>query len=83
MLTVQDIEKASELIKLRERIVRAKWDVVAVGPQRPGQYMVTDFEPFDDELAFAVEKYRGRRIAAIDEKLKALGVDPTKASVED
>ena len=79
MLNVCDISKASALIMRRERITGAKWDAVIVTPptlqRRYADPPLQCVEKFDDELAAAVEKFRKRRLADIDAKLRELGVD--------
>jgi hypothetical protein len=79
MLTTQDIERASELIRQRKKIEHAEWTHVGTH-HKMGQIY---HEPFDDKLAFAVEEYRGRRLDAIDAELRELGVDPTSATKEE
>jgi len=73
MLTANDVERASELLRRRRWISSAKWDAIVISSFDRDGYR----EPFDDGLAIAVEDFRIRRLAAIDAELRALGVDPT------
>jgi hypothetical protein len=48
--------------------------LAAVSYQRGG---LSNAEAADEELQWAIEQFRARKLAAIDAQLRELGVDPT------
>ena len=79
MLTPKDIKRAQDLIDRRNLLQRAEWDCVAKKPEGVFGGIETaalGIEEFDEELFVAVQEFRKRRIAAVEEELRALGVEP-------
>jgi hypothetical protein len=74
MISVENAQKAVELVSERQRIAAVKWN--ALIDSRPG-YREDKLDAADDELQWAIEQYRKRRLDAIDAELRALGVDPS------
>ena len=84
MLRASDVPNASKLITRRGQVAAAKWDAVIVTPQKVRRGYADPppecNEKFDAELAAAVEKFRVRRLAQIDAKVRELGVDVVSES---
>jgi hypothetical protein len=79
MLTAEQVDQAKNLLAQRAWVARAKWDAVTSRPSSVhyGTQSLTP-EPVDEQLAWAIEEFRRRRLDAIDAELKALGVEPPK-----
>jgi hypothetical protein len=72
-ISFETVKLAERLIKERERIAAATWDRVtgysdlAITPDEP--------EEADEQLIRAIEEFRARKLAAVDAKLRELGVE--------
>ena len=84
MMTIENVKKAEALIRDRSRIAAAKWNAVVDDPnlrerdRYSGMRMeLGRTEAADEELGWAVEEFRKRKLVAIDAQLRELGVDPT------
>jgi hypothetical protein len=86
MMTIEQARKATELADERKQIARAKWNCIAHDPglePKSGaswggsvRYELQHKEPIDEQLAWAIEEFRKRKLDAIDAQLRALGVEP-------
>jgi hypothetical protein len=80
MMSPESIAKASALLAKRERIAIAKWENLHGNTERHhGNYRSSEeiSLPVDEELAWAIEEFRKRKLDAIDAQLRELGVDPS------
>jgi len=87
-ISIANLEKAHALIGARKSIAAARWNSIAYDPGRdPRNTFSPDRNPrhleaVDDQLAWAIEEYRKRRLDEIDRQLRELGVDPTTVAAE-
>jgi hypothetical protein len=80
MMTIESVKKAERLIRERARIAATKWEVLkGECPVNHGVYQAREeiALPIDEQLAWALEEFRKRKLDSIDAELRELGVDPT------
>lgn len=85
MISIETVKKADALISERRRIASAKWNAIVDDPNLrpkttqwvPGRLQVGQSETADEELQWAIEEFRKRKLEAIDAQLRELGIDPT------
>jgi hypothetical protein len=66
----------------RRKIATARWKGVAEQRDAYNTMAATQIEPADEELSWAIEHFRTRLLAKIDEELRTLGVDPNAEEPE-
>jgi hypothetical protein len=79
MMSIENVKKAEQLIRERSHIAAAKWNRVAA-PQTNNfgnQVGLIHSEAADEQLQWAIEEFRKRKLDAIDAQLRELGFDPT------
>jgi hypothetical protein len=82
MMTIESVKKAQRLINERNRIAAAKWTQVAE-PTPSGHQSFSAYRntiAADEQLQWAIEEFRARKLAEIDAQLRELGVDPASQS---
>jgi hypothetical protein len=93
-MSLENAEKATKLAAERKRLCAAKWNCIVHDPdpdldERPGRwggnvrYETKDRDIPDEQLAWAIEEYRKRRIGQIDAQLRKLGFEPPQAAKDE
>ena len=75
MMTTEDLQTANDLIEDHKRLAHAKLALAGVVRGLFAGWA----GPSDAELEAAIEAFRQRRLIAIDEQLRKLGVAPPEA----
>jgi hypothetical protein len=78
-LTISAVKKAESLIRERDRIAGENWN--AVGHKACVDYGgISRLEAVDEQLQWAIEEFRKRKLDAIDSELVDLGVNPSESA---
>ena len=74
-MSIDAVKKAQELIREPDRIASVQWSAVAEDPHKGQNRWYGNPEAADEQLQWAIEEFRKRKIDAIDAQLRDLGVD--------